>query len=82
MTSLKITKTTTKDKSSVKVSDVSNELLYNYYNTSTWRDFKVIPFSNKEIVNHLPGYKNVYETYKQVVQKYEEDMPVVEAYNG
>ena len=82
MTSLKITKTATGDKAEIKVSDVSNELLYNYYNTGTWRDFKVIPFSNEEIVTHLPGYKNVYETYKQVVQKYEKDMPVAEAYNG
>ena len=79
MTSFKVTKTSKGDKSSIKVSDVSNELLYNYYNTSTWRSFKVIPFSNSEIANNLPNYKSIYETYKSVVTKYNSDMKVVDA---
>ena len=80
MTSFKVTKTSKGGNVSIKVSDVSNELLYNYYNTSTWRSFKVIPFSNSEIVNYLPNYKSVYETYKNVVIKYDNDMKVVNAF--
>ena len=79
MTSFKVTKTSKGDKVDIKVSDVSNELIYNYYNVSTWRSFKVIPFSNNEIVNYLPNYKSIYETYKNVVTKYDKDMTVVPA---
>ena len=39
-----------------------------------------IAYYNQEIVNYLPNYKTTYETYKQVVQKYNEDMYVVPAY--
>ncbi len=80
MTSFKFTKTSKGKDVSYKVSDVNNELIYNYYNQSTWRGFKVIPFSNQEIANYLPNYKNVYEQYKAVVQKYNSDMPVVGYY--
>ena len=79
MTSFKVTKTSKGDKVDIKVSDVSNELIYNYYNVSTWRSFKVIPFSNNEIANYLPNYKSIYETYKNVVTKYDKDMTVVPA---
>ena len=79
MTSFKVTKTSKGDKVDIKVSDVSNELIYNYYNVSTWRSFKVVPFSNSEIANYLPNYKSIYETYKNVVTKYDKDMTVVPA---
>ena len=78
MTSFKITKTVDGKKSNIKIDSVSNELIYTYY--SGWANFKVVPFSNEEIVNKLPGYKEVYNTYKNVVQKYDEDMEVVPAY--
>ena len=80
MSSLKITKTTKGEESSIKIEDVKNELIYTYYNQATWRNFKVIPFSNPDIAKYLSGYKSVYERYKKVVQLYDKDMVVVPAY--
>ena len=77
MTNFTITKDVVGDEVTIKIKDVENELIYNYYNQSTWRDFKVIPFSNPEIANYLPGYKNVYSTYKDVVQMLDPSMSVV-----
>ena len=73
MSSLTITKT-------VKGDDVKNELIFTYYNKSTWRNFKVIPFSNENIGKYLSTYNKVYETYKKVVTNLDEDMYVVPVY--
>ena len=54
----------------IKISDVSNELIYNYYNQSTWRGFKVIPFSNPDISKYLPDYKNK-TGYRLVLEIYD-----------
>ena len=78
MTSFNITKTIKGNDNSIKISDVSTELVYTYY--SGWRNFKVVPFSNEKIKDYLPSYKNVYETYKEVIQKYDSSMEVVPAY--
>lgn len=78
MTSLEIEKSVKGEDIDIKISNVENELIYNYYNQSTWRGFKVIPFSNPDIVNYLPDYKNVYETYKKVVQNMDSNMYVKE----
>lgn len=78
MTSFKITKTTKGKKTNIKIDDINNELIYTYY--SGWANFKVIPFSNAEIANRLPGYKNIYETYKSVVTKLDQNMKVVPVY--
>ena len=43
-----------------------------------YKDFKVIPFSNPDIANYLSDYKNVYETYKKVVQDMDSSMYVKE----
>ena len=75
MTSLDIEKTVKGKKSKIEIKNVNNELIYTYYRG--WRNFKVVPFSNSEIKNYLPSYKQVYETYKSIVQKYNSDMPVV-----
>lgn len=80
MTNLKIEKNVKGDTKEIKITNVENELIYNYYNQSTWRDFLVIPFSNSEIVNHLPNYMQVYETYKEVVQRLDSNMIVKDAY--
>lgn len=77
MSSLRITKTTKDGKSSIKIDNVENELIYTYYNQATWSNFKVIPFSSSEIAKYLPSYKNVYERYKKVVQLYDKNMYVV-----
>lgn len=78
MTSLKIEKSVKRNNVDVKISNVENELIYNYYNQSSWRGFKVIPFSNPDIANYLPDYKNVYKKYKDVVQIMDSNMYVKE----
>lgn len=80
MSSLRITKTTKGEESSIKIDNVKNELIYTYYNQATWRNFKVIPFSNPNIAKYLSGYKNVHERYKKIVQLYDKNMYVVPAY--
>lgn len=77
MTNFTITKDVVGDKTTIKIKDVENELIYNYYNQNTWRDFKVIPFSNPEIANYLHDYRNVYYTYKEVVQRMDNSIAVV-----
>mgnify|MGYP003299964068 FL=1 len=79
MTSLKIEKTVKGEEVTIKIDNIENELIYNYYNQNTWRGFIVIPFSNPDIVNYLPNYKKVYETYKEVVQRLDSSMYVKEA---
>lgn len=80
MTSLDIIKTKRGNDVDIKIDNVNNELVYTYY--KGYRNFKVIPFSNENIVNYLPGYESVYNVYKGVVQKYDKDMAVVGAYGN
>lgn len=80
MTSVNITKTVKDGKTDIKIDDVKNELIFTYYNKNSWSNFKVIPFCNENIGKYLPNYKSVYETYKKVVQKLDENMVVVPAY--
>lgn len=81
MSSLRITKTTKDRKSSIKIDNVENEFIYTYYNQATWSNFRVIPFSHKDIANYLPGYQKVQERYKKIVQMYDKDMVVIPAYS-
>lgn len=80
MTNLKIEKTIKGSEKEIKITNVENELIYNYYNQSSWRGFLVIPFSNPEISNYLPNYMSVYENYKEVVQRLDSSMVVKDAY--
>ena len=77
MSSFTVTKTTKGEESSIKIDNIENDLLYTYYNQANWSDFKVVPFSHKDIGKYLPGYESVYKTYKQIVQNIDEDMYVV-----
>ena len=61
----------------IVIDNIENELIYTYYNQKNWTNFKVIPFSNPDIANYLNNYESVYETYKKVVQKYDENMKVM-----
>lgn len=76
MTNLTIKKDVHGKDTKITITDIGNELIYNYYNQSTWRGFYVIPFSNPEIANYLPDYRNVYERYKAVVQSMDDTIPV------
>ena len=79
MTSFKIEKTVKGNDKQIKISDVNNELIYNYYNQASWSGFKIIPFSNPDIASYLPNYRNVYETYKKVVQGLDSNMQINDA---
>ena len=76
MTNLTIEKDVNDGNTSIKITNVENELIYNYYNTSTWRDYHIIPFSSEQIKTYLPNYKTVYETYKKVIQSMDNNMYV------
>ncbi|MEE3342852.1 MAG: CapA family protein [Bacilli bacterium] len=76
MTSLNVEKNSKKNK--IEIKDVNNELLYTDY-TIDHTNIKVIPFSNKAITN-INDYKNIYEKYKKVVQKYNQNIIVKEIY--
>ena len=65
MSSLDITKTVYKGETTIKIDNINNNLIYTYY--TGWSKFQVIPFSNSEIKNYLPGYQNVYNTYAKVI---------------
>lgn len=82
MSSLKITKTTKGNDVKIKISDIKNDLIFTYYNKNSWRNFKVIPFSDEHIGDYLSNYNSVYETYKKVVQKLDSEMYVVPAYSA
>ena len=82
MSSLEITKTVNNTEEKIEIGNIDNELIYTYYNQSTWRGYKVIPFSNQEIIKYLPNYKTIYETYKEIVQRYDNNINVKEVYEG
>ena len=75
MSSLDITKTVYKGKTTIKIDNINNNLIYTYY--TGWSKFQVIPFSNSEIKNYLPGYKNVYDTYAKVIASDDERIKTV-----
>ena len=70
MSSLDITKTVYKGETTIKIDNINNNLIYTYY--TGWSKFQVIPFSNSEIKNYLPGYQNVYDTYAKVIASEDE----------
>ena len=75
MSSLDITKTVYKGETTIKIDNINNELIYTYY--TGWSRFQVIPFSNSEIKNYLPGYSNVYSTYAKIIESDDERIKTV-----
>ena len=60
LSSIKITKNIDKDNnSSIKLSDLNNELIY----TTNKDGYKIIPFSNPDIKDYLNDYERVYNKY-------------------
>ena len=76
MSSVDIVKITKGDEVNIELTNLNNELLYNYYKKgSKWYDFKVIPFSKmNETYNY--DYKRLYDKYSSVVKMYDENIPV------
>ena len=75
MSSLNITKTDDNGNITIKIDNIENELVYTYY--TGWRYFKIIPFSNEAIKDHLPGYANVYDTYAKIIASDDERIKTV-----
>lgn len=76
MTSVDVVKTTKNGQSEIKLENLNNELLYNYYKKGrSWTDFKVIPFSQMN-ESYNPDYKRLYEKYSGVVRMYNPDINI------
>ena len=76
MTSIDIVKTTKNGTSEIELTNLNNELLYNYYKTGNgWYDFKVIPFSQMN-ETYNSDYQRLYEKYSSIVKMYDESIPV------
>lgn len=78
MSSVDIVKETNGKTSTVKLENLNNELLYDYYKKGgRWYDFKVIPFSQMN-ESYNSDYRRLYEKYSAIVKKYDENIPVKE----
>lgn len=65
LSGIKITKNIDKDNnSSIKLSDLNNELIY----TTNKDGYKIIPFSNPDIKDYLNDYERVYNKYANIVR--------------
>ena len=60
----------------ITLENLDNELIYTYHNN--YKDFKVIPFSNKDIYNYLDNSESVYNEYKSIVTKLDDNVKVKE----
>lgn len=65
LSNLTITKTIEKDKTSIKIDNIENDLIYTYH--KNYHDYLVIPFSNKIIKDYLSNYEEVYENYAKII---------------
>ena len=74
MTSLEINKKVIGDDVTISIDNIDNELTFTYY--KNWRNFKVVPFSSREIGNYLSNYESVYQRYKDIVTKYDSNISV------
>ena len=76
MTSVDIIKEEKNGQTTIKLYNLNNELLYNYYKKgSRWTDFKVIPFSQMNS-NYNSDYQRLYNKYSEIVGMYNEDIPI------
>lgn len=76
MTSVDVIKEEKNGKTTIKLDNLNNELLYNYYKKgSRWTDFKVIPFSQMNS-NYNSDYQRLYNKYSEVVRLYNKDIPI------
>lgn len=65
-----------KENNEIKLENLNNELLYNYYEKgSTWHNFKVIPFS-KINENYNQDYRRLYDKYSNVVKMYDQNIKI------
>ncbi len=76
MTSVDVIKEEKDGQTTIKLDNLNNELLFNYYKKgSKWTDFKVIPFSQMNS-SYNSDYQRLYNKYSAVVRMYNEDIPI------
>lgn len=76
MTSVDVIKEEKNGQTTIKLDNLNNELLFNYYKKgSRWTDFKVIPFSQMNS-SYNYDYQRLYNKYSAVVRMYNEDIPI------
>ncbi len=76
MSSVEVVKTTENGQSSIKLENLNNELLYNYYKKGNrWYDFKVIPFSQMNS-SYNRDYQRLFDKYSQVVKMYDNSINI------
>lgn len=76
MTMVDIVKETKNGESNIKIENLNNELLYNYFQKgNNWTNFKVIPFSQMS-EDYKSDYKRLYEKYGSVVKMYDENIKI------
>lgn len=80
MTTVDVVKETKGKESTIKLENLNNELLYNYYTKGNgrWYNFKVVPFSQMN-TDYNPDYKRLYDKYSKIVKLYDENIPIKEA---
>ena len=71
-----VKKTVENGETKITFEDLSNEIMYCYYNQATWADYYIVPFSSPEIKEYLPEYKDVYEYYKEIFLQKDKSLPV------
>ena len=75
LSTIKITKYIDKDNnSSIKLSDINNELVYTYSKNNN--DYKVIPFSNPDIKTYLSDCERIYNKYSSVIKNMDNTMSI------
>ena len=76
MSSIDVIKEEKDGKVNIKLDNLNNELLYNYYHKgSRWTNFKVIPFSQMN-VSYNSDYQRLYNKYSEVVRMYDKDIKI------
>ena len=75
MSSIKITKKVKGTDTEITLSDLNNELLYTYYNSSQ-TEYKIIPFTSNDISTYNSDYERLYNKYSAVVKSMDDTIPV------
>ena len=76
MTSVDIIKEEKNGEVTIKLDNLNNELLYNYYQKGNrWTNFKVIPFSQMN-ASYNSDYQRLYNKYSEVVKMYDKNIEV------
>ena len=78
MSSLTISKEVENNNSKIVISNIKNDLVFTYHNN--YKNFMVIPFSNKDISKYLKDYKTVYKKYAKIVDSSDERILLVNMY--